>query len=90
MKLRNTAIALGVGAATAAGLPLLKVDKTSCYWIERCCGWFVQESPALVKMRNDLTRKNGISSRAKKKQFLGRRHGPRQTCPANLHSPAAT
>ena len=27
MKLRNTAIALGVGAATAAGLPLLKVDK---------------------------------------------------------------
>ncbi len=27
MKLRNTAIALGVGAATAAGLSLLKVDK---------------------------------------------------------------
>ena len=27
MKLRNTAIALGLGAATAAGLSLLKVDK---------------------------------------------------------------
>ena len=27
MKLRNTAIALGVGAATAAGLSLLKVNK---------------------------------------------------------------
>ena len=27
MKLRSTAIALGVGAATAAGLSLLKVDK---------------------------------------------------------------
>ncbi len=27
MKLRNTAIALGVGAATFAGLSLLKVDK---------------------------------------------------------------
>ena len=27
MKLRNTAIALGVGAATAAGLTLLKVNK---------------------------------------------------------------
>lgn len=27
MKLRNTAIALGVGAATAAGLSLLNVDK---------------------------------------------------------------
>ena len=27
MKLGNTAIALGVDAATAAGLPLLKVDK---------------------------------------------------------------
>ena len=27
MKLRNTAIALGIGAATAAGLSLLKVNK---------------------------------------------------------------
>ena len=27
MKLRNTAIALGVGAATASGLSLLKVNK---------------------------------------------------------------
>ena len=27
MKLRNTAIAFGVGAATAVGLPLLKVDQ---------------------------------------------------------------
>ena len=27
MKLRNTAIALGIGAATAAGLSLLKINK---------------------------------------------------------------
>ena len=62
MKLRNTAIALGVGAATAAGLSLLKVNKD-----------FVVGSTAVVVgagLMISLKDKNDINLKAKNYEYF--------------------